>query len=332
MSSRTLRIRVFLTVLVASAGFGWYHLSKSPGLRTLHILCYSSFNKAWGPGPELIAKFKHINRVQVQVIEAEDAGLLLQKLKIAPADLVIGLDQMLLPEARTQSHWVTPSDLPAIDIQPDREFIPFDWAPIALVHRTKLPTPPTSLNDLLDSKFVKSLALQDPRTSTPGLQFLLWILDDKGVEEGFEYLQKLKPNVHSVSPSWSTAYGLFSKGIATLTLSYVTSPLYHLLEEKDDSVQAAIFPQGHPIQIEYAGIPAGGENRDLAEEFIRFMLSDEAQRVIMRKNYMLPVVGRDAQGTEWEKLPKFQVRPWKNLMGLLNQKGAILERWRKLEI
>ena len=57
----------------------------------------------------------------------------------------------------------------------------------------------------------------------------------------------------TVTPGWSEAYGLFTKGEAPMVLSYTTSPAYHMIAENTDRYQAAAFSEGHYIQIEVAG-------------------------------------------------------------------------------
>ncbi|NJL25998.1 MAG: hypothetical protein HC902_13080, partial [Calothrix sp. SM1_5_4] len=42
-----------------------------------------------------------------------------------------------------------------------------------------------------------------------------------------EWLEGFRPNVQSVSPSWSFAYGLFKKEQVRFVFSYLTSLAYH---------------------------------------------------------------------------------------------------------
>lgn len=72
-------------------------------------------------------------------------------------------------------------------------------------------------------------------------------------------------------------------------LSYATSPIYHLVEEKNSNFKSYEFQEGHPVQIEFAGVPETCQNCEAAIKFVHFMQTTEAQKIIMAKNYMLPI-------------------------------------------
>jgi len=73
-----------------------------------------------------------------------------------------------------------------------------------------------------------------------------------------------------------------------MALAYTTSPAYHLIAEHDDSKAAALFAEGHYMQVEVAGITATSDQPDLARDFLRFMLTDGFQGVIPTTNWMYP--------------------------------------------
>lgn len=128
-----------------------------------------------------------------------------------------------------------------------------------------------------------------------------------------EFLTALKANVASISPSWAFSYGLFKKKQAQLVFSYLTSLAFHWGIEHDRSYQVVSFPEGHPVQIEYVGVPANCRECELAEEFVRVLLRPAAQGTIMQKNFMFPVVkGLDAS-TIFAELPHLKTRVEANL-------------------
>jgi len=335
---------VFLSLaLVAAAGvgFSFYTLLKSPvASDPVRVLTYSGFLAAWGPGPELAKLFAAKTGLKVEFRDGGDAGLLLKKLELFPSDVVVGLDQLSLPEAGKTVKWrQLPTDVaigvasglaPSEIIAGANQFVAVDWAPLAFIYRTGELEPPKSLAELADPRLKGRIALMDPRTSTPGLQFYFWVLDEMGVDEGLKFLGRLKENVHSVSGSWSQAYGLFTKKQAGLAFSYLTSPVYHHVQEKDTSYQGAVFPEGQPVQIEYAAIPEKCGSCDAAEKFVRFLLEPEAQKIIMTKNVMLPARSEVVEGTEFKNIPAFKIRPWKSLPALLEQREALFTRWQEL--
>lgn len=284
--------------------------------KVLRVYGYSAFTSKLGPGFDLKKKFEQICGCRVEYVEAADSGVLLQRIKLEGAtlgaDLVIGLDQYDLQKALSEINW-RKLDFSQLEIDEiirpalaNSYFVPFDWGIIAFVGRKEDPLPtPKSLKDLIKPVYKNKIALMDPRTSSPGMQFLSWIYDSFGKDEGERYLAQMMNQAHSFSPSWSTAYGLFSKRQVSYVLSYLTSPLYHQLVENNFSIEAFRFSEKHPIQFEFAGIPLDCKECTLAEEFINLMLSDEGQKIIMNKNFMFPVVKSAMIGTPFQQLSQF---------------------------
>lgn len=292
---------VFLGLFLAVINKSDSVKSLTGNVPTLRVFGYASFTGRYGPGPQLKETFEKTCQCKVEFIEGSDSGILLQRLKIEGetlgADLIIGLDQFDLEKALKEQKW-RQLKLGRLDVYDPVKpaltngfFVPFDWGIMAFVARKgELGHVPTTLDDLLSSELTRKISLQDPRTSSPGLQFLYWVLQSKGEQEGFIYLKNIMKQAHSFSPSWSTAYGLFTKKQTKLAFSYLTSPLYHEREEKNTSYVALKFKEPHPVQFEYVGIPEICKNCDLAEQFINLMLSNPGQKIIMEKNYMFPVM------------------------------------------
>ena len=296
----------------------------------IRVLSYSAFLNSWGPGPEIARRFQEETGTPIEFHDAGDGGLLLKKLELFPVDLVLGFDQATLLEAETSRAWRDLSGVAPAEAKWSRpRFLAFDWAPLAFVYRQGEIDPPKALKELLDSRFKGKIAIQDPRTSTPGLQFLLWVLDEMGVEAGFEFLAKLKANLHSVSGSWSMAYGLFTKKQAGLAFSYLTSPVYHWTEEKDQTYQAAIFESGHPVQIEYFAVPESCSNCAGAESLARFLMKTETQRLISEKNYMFPAIDT-ARSEPFSTLPEVPTLDPLRFVELMKKKDELFERWQSL--
>lgn len=283
---------------------------------TVKIFTYSSFASKWGPGPILQEMFEKTCDCHIEFLDSSDSGILLQRLKIEGeklgADLVIGLDQYDLQKAVVESNWRS-LDFSTLEIDPqvktalkNEYFVPYDWGVLTFIEKTKEgenAAVPLSLDHLLQPRYAQKIAMQDPRTSSVGLQFLMWILKTKGEEEGLKYISQMMRQAHSFSPSWSTAYGLFKSGQAEMVFSYTTSPLYSLIEEKSGKFRALEMVEPNPVQVEFVGIPTSCRSCDLAEKFLNLMLSEEGQKVIMQKNYMLPVFKKASEGTAFEKVP-----------------------------
>ncbi|MFS4458414.1 thiamine ABC transporter substrate-binding protein [Bdellovibrio sp. HCB2-146] len=279
----------------------------------LRVFGYSSFTSRWGPGPLLKEEFEKKCNCKVEFIEGTDSGILLQRLKIEGeslgADLVVGLDQFDLSKALGEQSWrkLSTGNLdvyePVKAALVNNFFVPYDWGALTFVTRKgEFSNLPTQMDDLLKPEFNKKIALEDPRTSSPGMQLLYWVISHKGEEEGFKYLQKLMDQAHSFSPTWSAAYGLFTNKQTKMVYSYVTSPLYHEIEEKKTEYLAIPFKEALPVQFEFVGIPEFCRHCEMAEQFINYMLSPEGQKIIMEKNYMFPVMKGVMENTPFAPL------------------------------
>lgn len=307
---------------------------------TLRVFGYASFTGRWGPGPLLKEQFEKNCKCKVEFIEGSDSGILLQRLKIEGeslgADLVVGLDQFDLAKAISEQSWrkLSLGDMPVYDsVRPalsNSFFVPYDWGVLTFVARKNENVRlPSKLDDLLDSAYAKKIALQDPRTSSPGMQFLYWVIRSKGEEQGFQFLQKMMSQVHSYSPTWSTAYGLFTNKQTSLVYSYVTSPLYHLIENKDRNFVALPFAEPSAVQFEFVGIPEFCRHCDLAEQFVNLMLSPEGQKIIMEKNYMFPVMKGVMEGTPFEAALNISTMDSVEMLST-SEVDRLLKRWTEI--
>lgn len=314
--------------------------AASNSLPTLRVFGYASFTGRWGPGLLLKEEFEKNCKCKVEFIEGSDSGILLQRLKIEGeslgADVVVGLDQFDLSKAVADISWrkMNLSNLNVYDsvrvALANTFFVPYDWGPLTFVARKdELDQPPATLDDLLSPELAKKIALEDPRTSSPGMQFLYWVIRSKGEEEGFKYLQKMMDQAHSFSPNWSTAYGLFMNKHADLVYSYVTSPLYHEIEEKKSNYMALTFAEPLPVQFEFVGIPEFCRHCDLAEKFVNLMLSPSGQKTIMEKNYMFPVMKGVMENTPFAAIKNIKTM---DQMEMLSQSEVdrLLKRWTEI--
>lgn len=271
--------------------------SNAQEAKSLTVYTYESFISKWGPGPKVKAAFEKTCGCTVNFVGVSDGVALLTRLKLegqtSKADIALGLDTNLIEEAKQTGlfapHGIDTTSAKVPGSFKDDVFVPYDYGHFAVVYDTQvLKTPPKSLKDLVEGDASQKIVIQDPRTSTPGLGLLLWVKSVYG-DKAPEAWAKLKNRVLTVAPGWSEAYGLFTKGEAPMVLSYVTSPAYHMVEEKTDRYQAAKFEEGHYIQIEVAGMLKASQKQDLARKFLSFTLSPEFQGIIPTTNWMMPV-------------------------------------------
>jgi thiamine transport system substrate-binding protein len=299
---------------------------------TLTIYTYDSFIADWGPGPKVKAAFEAQCACTVEFVGIEDGVAILNRLKLegdkATADVVLGLDQNLIAEAEAtglfEPHGIDTSAVKLPIAWTDAVFVPYDYGHFAIVYDAdKLASPPTSLDALVNGDPEQKIVLEDPRTSTPGLGFLLWMKAVYGDKAGDAW-RKLSKRVLTVTPGWSEAYGLFTKGEAPMVLSYTTSPAYHMIEEKTERYQAAAFAEGHYLQVEVAGLLASSQHKDLARTFLTFMTGPGFQDVIPTTNWMFPA-GATSQGLP-EAFGRL-VKPASSLMIAPDEVAANRKAW-----
>jgi len=289
--------RRFLLSGLVAASFLLPSLGVAQDKKVLSVYTYESFVSEWGPGPKVKAAFEKTCDCTVNFVGVADGVALLNRLKLegasSKADVVVGLDTNLIAEAKdTGLFEASGIDASAAKVPggfKDDVFVPYDYGHFAVVYDSQtLKNPPKSLKELVEGDPSQKIAIQDPRTSTPGLGLLLWVKSVYG-DKAPEAWAKLKDRVLTVTPGWSESYGLFTKGEVPMVLSYTTSPAYHMVAEHSERYQAASFEEGHYIQIEVAGLLKNAPEKDLGKTFLSFILTPGFQDAIPENNWMMPV-------------------------------------------
>ena len=274
-------------------------ISLSVQAEKLTIYTYDSFVSEWGPGPIIKESFEKNFNIELEFIPVDSAATLLNKIILegssTKADIVLGLDMNLFDAAK-KSNLFAKHNIESIDqiIQLpipwySDTFVPYNYGYFAFVYNNKkLKKPPLSMDELINSTEAR-IVIQDPRTSTPGLGLLTWMKAIYGDKAGNEW-KKLNKKIISVTKGWTDAYyNFFMTGEADIVLSYTTSPAAHIMFEENYDISASIFDEGNYISIEFAGILNKSNNKKIANEFIKFILSDDFQSVIPSTNIMYPV-------------------------------------------
>lgn len=331
MKMKVVIVAALLTILVGAIVFGKAALEGRMIDRTefgrdkLRVLSYSTFVSSFGPGPELARKFQQETGVEVELVNIGDSGLIIQKLsedKSIYADVILGLDRLHLKEAEEILGW---KSLPAawkplirdeIQSSVTENFIPVTWAPLTFLFKKTGAMRPTQLQQLLEAQD-QVISLQDPRLSTPGLQFLFW----------WDQLGRPRSDITSsqfrVSPSWSQSYGLFKRDAAQMVFTYLTSIVFHWETEKNFEFDFFVTDEGHPWQVELAGVSDRCRRCKDAEAFIRFLLEPESQRLLMTKNFMLPAVSGVERTGAFAELPEVKLLDYIQMEDFLSRKSEL---------
>ncbi|MDR2897434.1 MAG: thiamine ABC transporter substrate-binding protein, partial [Spirochaetaceae bacterium] len=285
---RNFSVFIFLTIIVFSLAAGGKKDSSAERQEEVVIYTYDSFVSEWGAGPELTRLFQEKTGYKVTMISTGDGGQLISRavseLSDTRADVIFGIDNTMAKRAVEAGimEAYEPANAGSIiaqDLSLDEgwHLTPFDWSYFAIIWDSLSGIPaPESLEDLTKPVYEKKFILMDPRTSIPGLGFVTWTKAIFGDGNG-DYWQRLKPSILTMSPGWDTGYGLFTSGEAPLVISYITSPAVHVEYDNTDRFKALVFPEGHPVTIEGAGILKGAKNLEGAKAFMDFLITEEAQ-------------------------------------------------------
>ena len=327
------------TVIFLSMGlcfFLWFFFSPALSPKNiLRVMTYSSFVGVFGPGSHIQKEFEKICNCQVKWIKVPDSTLFAQRLSLREdgfkTDVVMGLDQLSLGAMTKKLPWrkiqIKKNILvsPAKDFLSD-QFVPYDWSPMSFLSREKKEE--ISLQDLLNEKFKNKISLPSPRTSTVGHQFYYWIwfvfrekLDD--------FLVTFKDQLYGMSPSWSTSYALFQRGHVSLSFSYLSSLLYHQ-QQKQEDFYFVPFKEGHPFQVEMAGVSGFCTQCELALSFIDFLLTPTIQNILKEKNYMFPVIALPEKPSSIPSFLEVKFIKYDKLNSFLKDKEKWLNKWDKL--
>ncbi|BDH47137.1 thiamine transporter substrate binding subunit [Salmonella enterica subsp. enterica serovar Choleraesuis] len=300
----------------------------------LTVYTYDSFASEWGPGPNIKKAFEAQCNCQLKFVVLEDSVAMFNRIRMegkrTKADVVLGLDNNLLEAAR-QSGLFAPSQVDTSKLKvpggwQDDTFVPYDYGYFAFIYdKNRLKNPPQSLKELVNSPEKWRVIYQDPRTSTPGLGLLLWMQKVFG-DDAPQAWQKLAKKTVTVTKGWSEAYGLFLKGEGDMVLSYTTSPAYHLIEEHKTNYTAASFSEGHYMQVEVAARLASSKQPELANQFMKFVISPEFQNTIPTGNWMYPVTGVPLP-EGFEKLVKPAKTLEFNSQEIARQRAAWVQLW-----
>lgn len=283
----------------------------------LTVYTYDSFTAEWGAAPKLKPIFEKECGCTLKFMPFQDGITMFNRIRLegkkTKADVMLGLDNFSMPKAEESglfaengldtSKFVLPTKWT------NKTFYPYDYGEFAFIYdKEKLKNPPKSLKELVKRDDLKVI-YQDPRTSTVGNGLLMWVNGVYGDNAKSAWEQLAKHTV-TVGKGWSETYGAFLKGESDLVLSYSTSPLYHIWNDKTDKYVAANFEEGHLAQIETAAILKTSQHKKLAEQFLAFLTSPQAQEIIVQHNIMKPVVEMKA-GTEinsaLKALPSYKV-------------------------
>ena len=280
---------------------------------TLVLVTHDSFSIS----EDVMAQFEAESGIHVEILRSGDAGQMLNQSILSKGnplgDVLFGVDNTFLSRALDNDIFV-PYESPLLEnvadefkLDSEHRVTPIDYGDVCLNYDVAyfedndLPLP-ESLTDLTDPAYRGLLVVENPATSSPGLAFLLATIGVFGTEGDYTYLDywaDLVENEVLVVDGWETAYyGEFSgatgsEGSYPLVVSYASSPPVEVffMEQLPEAAPTAsiVAPDTCFRQIEFAGILAGSEKVEAAQQFIDFMLGLEFQNDIPLQMFVFPV-------------------------------------------
>jgi thiamine transport system substrate-binding protein len=315
-----MRIGLVLTILLISLPPGFAPSSALAAQPLLTLVAYDSFLAKGGLGPAIFPLFESRCHCKLRTISVGSAGQLVGRLELAAkrhkplAQVVIGLDAQSFFNAVAKKFvepwggW-QPRDFYQLsgDARIGNDFLPIDYGILAFIADKKQMKErklvlPRHMSDLADPKWKRNFILEDPRTSAPGLDFMLFA-QTQNQEDA------IRGQWLTLAPGWDSAYGLFLKGEAPMVWSYVTSQAYQEMHgDSEGRYVAVVFDDEMPFQVEGAILVRDSfrspEERKLATDFLEFLVSPEVQKLIPEKNWMFPARDGTPLPAAYSHLPR----------------------------
>ncbi len=279
------------------------------------LVVYTYDSMVSGLAKDIEATFEKLYGEKVKFMSFGDAGKTLSRLilegKDTKADVILGLDQTLLLKAKKygilEEYKPLNYKMMKKDLQPSEYYAtPFDYGSIAVVYDTKtVKDPPKSLEDLLKPEYRRKIVVEDPRTSSTGLSFLLWTVAVYG-DKFTSYWKRLKENILTITSGWDEAFEMLERGEVEMMISYLTDGAYSYYYYKQAQFLPVVMKEGMFVQKEYVGIVKYTKNLELAKRFVELMLSDFVQKKIPLKQWMFPVTNVELPEVYKKYVPKVE--------------------------
>jgi len=261
------------------------------GKATLTVYTHSAFvSSSYGPGTHLKEAFEKTCECEIQYVVLDTVPLVINRInfegKQTTADVILGLEDI------------------GLDVTHVDRLVPYASHCLAFVYDSqKIPNPPKTLDELIASPY--PILLQDPRSSITGLGFLVWMEKAYG-DKAVEKWKTLAAHVLTFTKGWTEAYALFKQGVAPIVLSYTTDGLFNELEKGLPHLKALPFSEGHLCSNIYAGKIKITPHAKLADQFISFLLSPEAQHLIAIHGWIYP---KGETPASWVKAANYFPQP-----------------------
>jgi thiamine transport system substrate-binding protein len=276
---------------------------------SITMLTHDSFDVS----DEVLAAFTEETGITVELLPSGDAGSMLNQAILTKGspqgDVLFGVDSTFLSRALEEDLFIA-YESPALEgvdqslvLDPEHRVTPIDTGDVCLNYdKAGLADaglePPGDLADLADPAYAGMLVVENPATSSPGLAYLLATVAEFGEDGWQDHWRALRANDVEVAAGWEEAYyGSFSgaagsPGDRPIVVSYASSPPAEVIfaEEPLDDAPTGVVDGSCYRQIEFAGILAGTEHEEAAQQLIDFLLSPTFQEDVPLNMFVYPVI------------------------------------------
>ena len=281
---------------------------------------------------DVLIAFEEAHNAEITLLPSGDTGAALNQAILAKdnplADVFFGVDNTFLGRALEAGIFEAYESLAladvddALELDSSHQLLPVDYGDVCLNYDKAWFAEngmalPMSLRDLTDPMYASLLVVENPATSSPGLAFMLASISEFGTDGDYTYLDfwtDLRRNDVLVTNGWEDAYyGSFSvasDGERPLVVSYASSPPAEFIYADppvEEAPSASLVEAGMCFrQIEFVGILQGTEQRELAETFVDYVLSQSFQEDIPLNMFVFPANQNAALPqafTDWAQIP-----------------------------
>lgn len=320
---------LFITLLISLLVTACTGTNTDPHIPTLSIMTHDSFEI----NADMVASYELDNNVKLVFLKSGDTGAALNKAilsKNAPlADVFYGVDNTFLSRA-LEAEIFEPYSSPALEsipaemrLDPGDNLLPVDYGDVCINYdkeyfsENNLSVPQT-LEDLIKPEYKGLLVMENPATSSPGLAFLLATISHFGDQNYLGYWQDLRENGLVVVGDWSTAYytnfsASSGHGPQPMVVSYASSPAAEVIFAETKLTESPTGSMTGPgtcfRQIEFVGILKGTQQRQLAENFVDFLLSVQYQQDMPLQMFVYPVNPQAELPPEFVKYAQVSEQP-----------------------
>lgn len=182
---------------------------------------------------------------------------------------------------------------------------------------------PTSLDDLLDSRFAGKVCMPNPKASSTGYNFYYSMVNLLGEDGALDYFDELAKNVYQFTSSGGAPASALTRSEAGPGFSLV----FQLVNEKNDGapIELDLFPEGVPWTMNGIGVVKGHDKRDVVWEVVNWFYE---KGILLDKQAFVPDKVFKNQNTKIEGYPENII--YANMEGLFDteRKERLLNAWK----